>query len=170
MATMLIAGEKLQMPVWLKARLLQVTETDNANILSVESGSERNKSYPVEHDGQKSTHCPCKAIIEDCAHRIAADRYLENERAQRQLELDAAAVVAPLVLGDLAEDLTAHIDDELAAQAEAIIADELVRAEVAAIEDIDSDAMEELACYRTCSLTAQRKVEMTPFGTMVLMR
>lgn len=83
MASMIIAGEKYQMPVWLKARLLQVQPSeDKANILIVESGSEAGKTYPVEHDGQKSTHCPCKAVIDDCAHRMAADRYLATCKPQ----------------------------------------------------------------------------------------
>lgn len=143
MATMMIAGERYEMPVWLKARLLQVTPAeDNAHVLIVESGSERGKTYPVEHDGEKSTHCPCRAVTQECAHRIAADRFLA-----------AAQVLGP----EIAQDLTAHVEDdltsheeeyaELAAEAEAIIAAEYearVQAEIAALPDADSDAMDEV--------------------------
>lgn len=116
MATMLIAGERYEMPVWLKARLLEVQPTETENVLSVESGSKRGKFYRVVTDGIHAVSCPCDARIEQCAHVIAADRYLELERAQAQNEMDEAAVVAPAVLGEMAQDLDAHIDDELSTQ------------------------------------------------------
>jgi len=131
MATMIIGGEKYQMPIWLKARLLEVLETEDAGVLKVESGTERGKWYAVRHDGHIARSCECDARVEKCAHKQAAERYLASVE----------------VLGKaFADDLAAHVEDELRGEehertmeeiADEIIADELVRAEVASLPDID---------------------------------
>ena len=98
MATMIIGGEKYQMPIWLKARLLEVLEAEDAGVLKVESGTERGKWYAVRHDGHIARSCECDARVEKCAHKQAAERYLASVE----------------VLGKaFAEDLPAHVEDEL---------------------------------------------------------
>lgn len=116
MAIMMIAGERYDMPVWLKGRLLAQTVYEIApDVLAVESGSEVGKSYRVYHANGKSTRCTCPAVGE-CAHRIAANLWLADQQAERQNELDEAHAVAAAVLGKFADDLPVHVDDELSRQ------------------------------------------------------
>lgn len=139
MATMIIGGEKLQMPVWMKARLLEVTLGEDINLLNVESGSERGKVYPVRHDGTHATSCPCRATIAKCAHMLAAEKYL------------ALASDVQVHLDDMAED---EDEQSMGAQAEQIIAAEYeakARAEAEAInatENIDADPMDATAAMQ----------------------
>jgi hypothetical protein len=79
----------------------------------------------IVRDGE----CSCEGYEyrHQCTHSksVSARAKARYEAAKRQQELDAAAVVAPLALGaQFASELTVHLEDELSAQAEAIVAEE----------------------------------------------
>lgn len=80
MANMIIGGEMHHMPVWLKARLLvnTIETTDDASVLTVESGTDHTKRHAVDHDGSISLACSCKATIK-CAHMQAVELYLQEQ-------------------------------------------------------------------------------------------
>lgn len=75
-----------------------------------------NAYYQIRCTGNDAYTCTCEAKMwghAECCHIKAVRELVE---ARRQMELDAAAVVAPLVLGEFAGDLQAHVEDEMPAQ------------------------------------------------------
>lgn len=152
-----LAGQTYTMSRQLKARLLELVDLHEDNVIGVRSGSDAKKVYHVEHNGDVSTYCNCPARIEDCAHRIAVDSHLEQSREE---ELAGAQVVAAAVIPELAEDLVQHLEDDEPSMgdiAEQIIAEELARK---AEQDrkiragIEEDLLAELAQYEREVATA----------------
>jgi len=82
MTQMTLNGKKVTLTVEQKARLLDVFEIGEEGRLAVTSGSTPNQAYVVRHDGEHSQYCPCGAYIARCAHRVAADWHLEEQREE----------------------------------------------------------------------------------------
>lgn len=93
MAKMIIGGVKYQMSIAMKARLLAQTiqTTDDANVLTVESGTDRNKRHFVTHDQHVALSCSCPAVG-NCAHRIAVEKYLREQPGE--MEAEAMDIIA----------------------------------------------------------------------------
>lgn len=141
------------------ASIARYTDKATGKFLGFGVKSNRGKGYYEIHctkteSGAVVYTCDCEAKEWGhpvCNHIKAVVQLVE---ARKALQLDAAAVVASLIVGEqFAQDLAAHIDDELAGQddeptmeaiAAEIIEDELVRAEVEALPDADSSAMDEI--------------------------
>lgn len=88
-ATMIIGSETHHMPVWLKARLLKhtVETTDDANVLTVESGTDRNKRHSVTYDQHVALSCSCPAVG-TCAHCQAVEQYLREQPGEMEAIAD----------------------------------------------------------------------------------
>lgn len=90
-AKMIIGGEELEMPMWLKGRLLaQTVETTNdPDVFTCESGTS-NKRYRVVTDGLHTLSCSCPAVG-NCAHRIAVEKYVSEQAGE--MEAVAMAII-----------------------------------------------------------------------------
>lgn len=55
---------------------------DEGNALAVTSSSKPNSAYVVRHNGVRCQYCPCEAGKHGlhCSHKIAGDRFLEQQR------------------------------------------------------------------------------------------
>lgn len=142
------------------ASIARYTDKATGKFLGFGVKSNRGKGYYEIHCAKEASGavvytCDCEA--KEWGHPVCnhIKAVVELVEARKALQLDAAAVVAPLVLGEqFANDLQVHLEDEFAGQPEPeqtmeaimaeIIADELVRAEVAALPDADGDAMDEI--------------------------
>jgi hypothetical protein len=82
MTQMTINGKRVTLTVEEKAQRLQVFDIHEEGRLAVTSGSTPTDAYVVRHDGQHSQYCPCGAYIARCAHRIAVDWHLEEQREE----------------------------------------------------------------------------------------
>lgn len=91
MAKMRIAGEELEMPVWLKGRLLAQTveKTNDPDVFTCESGTS-NKRYRIVTDGLHALSCSCPAVG-SCAHRIAVEKYVSEQAGE--MEAVAMAII-----------------------------------------------------------------------------
>ena len=88
------------------------TSAENIYHVTVVEGKVTGCYNVTEQDDCKGYH-----FNGHCHHEAYVNR-LEEQRAQTQNELDGAQVVAPLVLGTFADDLQAHLEDEMPAQPE----------------------------------------------------
>lgn len=146
-------------------------------------GTEHGYECDCEHFEHKF-HCPHTL---DASARAKA-RYNE---AQRHNELDEAAAVAVAVMPELASELHEHVEDELAGQAYTIIEAERAAIVACAVEDIEEYEAEQkrllpyadeplekmpdadsdpMAQALRAPMSAARRIERTPFGTLVPMR
>jgi aerobic-type carbon monoxide dehydrogenase small subunit (CoxS/CutS family) len=80
MTQMTINGKRVSLSVEAKAALLTVFSIHEEGRLAVTSGSTPTDAYVVRHDGQHSQYCPCGAYTAHCAHRVAVDSYLDEQR------------------------------------------------------------------------------------------
>ena len=85
MTTAVVNERKVQMTITEKAHMLQVFDINEPGKLAVTSGSQANVAYVVSHNGQRVTHCPCKAFGR-CCHMVAGDWHLEAERRAAYVE------------------------------------------------------------------------------------
>lgn len=76
MTTVTINGKRVVMTITEKARMLEVIDIHEENVLAVRSGSDPKTAYGVQHDGTHAHYCPCKSRVK-CAHRIAVEMYLK---------------------------------------------------------------------------------------------
>ena len=92
MTTINLNGKRVVMSIEQKARLLTVFDIHEEGRLAVTSGSDPNSAYVVRHDGHRCQYCPCGAYTSQCAHRIAADWYLEEQAALARREAEETAL------------------------------------------------------------------------------
>lgn len=94
MTTYTLAGQRYQMSKEMKSRLLEVTDNGVQGVLTVRSGSDKDKVYDVTYTGNHATGCPCKSRVK-CSHMIAAEKYLAQPPVMRE------------------DDVRAHVEDSI---------------------------------------------------------
>lgn len=111
--------------------------------------SDGHTEYTVTLRDGKAVGCTCPATVHNCRHARACEFEEEWTKpttpgelvAYKQEQVAVAEQVAPLLVGELAQDLAEHMSDDLS-----------------------------VPLPERGSLTRERKVEVTPFGNVMLMR
>lgn len=77
MTTATVDGKRITLSIEDKARMLEVIDIGEENCLAVRSGNHPETAYAVQHDGKRSTYCPCPSRVY-CAYRTAVDWHLAD--------------------------------------------------------------------------------------------
>jgi type IV secretory pathway VirB9-like protein len=82
MTTATFEGRRIVLSIAEKARMLKVIDIGEENCFAVPSGTDPRKAYAVQHDGKRSTYCPCPSRVY-CAYRLAVDWKLQTDERTR---------------------------------------------------------------------------------------